>query len=147
MKKYLFIIFVVLLLLSCNINANIPAAPANDVTLPEQDISPVEPDVAAPANTDNNNTGSEAPQEIPPTVAPTCYEGEHPIAISIVEQYATMTTYDEVMLWFCNGAQFEDILNALVTEEMTDTDTEDLLLQIAEGKTWNDIWLELGITE
>ena len=51
------------------------------------------------------------------------------------------------MNWFCSGAEFEDILNALVTEELSEIDAENLLKSIADGNTWDDIWLELGITE
>jgi hypothetical protein len=64
-----------------------------------------------------------------------------------VEEYSQITDYDEVMVWFCNGAEFEDILNALLTEEMTNIDTEEFLRRVAEGETWNDIWIDLDIVE
>jgi hypothetical protein len=51
------------------------------------------------------------------------------------------------MTWFCSGAYFEDILNALMTEEMVEADADELLHMLAAGKTWDEIWLELGITE
>lgn len=80
--------------------------------------------------------------------SPNCYtEGEHPIGASIAKQFPTVTTYDEVMLWFCNGALFEDILNALTTEELTGVNAEATLRMIAEGFTWDEIWLELGVTD
>ena len=71
----------------------------------------------------------------------------HPIAVSISEQYAYLTDYDEVIGWFCDGAIFEDILNALTTEELSGVEAGDVLVMVAEGKTWDEIWLELGITE
>ena len=77
-----------------------------------------------------------------------CYEeGIHPIALSIAEDYSDITDYDEVMIWFCNGAEFEDIMNALLTEEMAGSDAEDLLVRLADGETWNDIWIDLGVVE
>jgi hypothetical protein len=78
----------------------------------------------------------------------TCYEeGIHPIGLSIAEQFEDITSYKEVMSWFCQGAEFEDILNALMAEELSGADGESLLLMIASGKTWDEIWLELGITD
>jgi hypothetical protein len=80
--------------------------------------------------------------------SPNCYtEGAHPIGASIAEQFPAVTSYDEVMLWFCNGALFEDILNALATEELSGVNAEATLRMIAEGFTWDEIWLELGVTD
>ncbi|HKJ26215.1 MAG TPA: hypothetical protein VJ965_01135 [Anaerolineales bacterium] len=72
---------------------------------------------------------------------------DHPIAVSIAEEYAQLTDYDEVIGWFCDGALFEDILNALTTEELSGVDAADVLRVVAEGQSWDEIWLELGITE
>jgi hypothetical protein len=69
------------------------------------------------------------------------------MAVSIAEQYEEITSYDQIMTWFCNGALFEDILNALTTQELSGAQAEDLLLKISNGETWDQIWLELGITE
>jgi hypothetical protein len=77
-----------------------------------------------------------------------CYpDGIHPIGKSIAEQFDEITTYKEVMNWFCNGAEFVDILNALLTQELIDIEAEIFLIKIAGGSTWDEIWLELGITE
>jgi uncharacterized lipoprotein NlpE involved in copper resistance len=77
-----------------------------------------------------------------------CYEdGLHPAAQSIAEEYGHLTDYEEIMVWFCNGAEFEDILNALLTEEMTNINAEKLLHRVADGETWNDIWIDLEIVE
>ena len=72
---------------------------------------------------------------------------EHPIASSIAADYADITTYDEVLGWFCNGAMFEDILNALLTEELTQVDAGNVLVMVAQGQSWDEIWLELGVTQ
>jgi len=83
-----------------------------------------------------------------PSNGATCYgEDQHPIAVSIADQFTTITNYDEIMTWFCKGAQFEDILNALATEEITGIEAEAMLRMVAEGFTWDEIWLELGVTE
>ena len=83
-----------------------------------------------------------------PTSGPTCYsEGQHPIAASIVDQYSAITTYDEIMTWFCNGATFEDILDALTTQELTGVEAEATLRMVAAGFSWDEIWLELGVTD
>ena len=101
------------------------------------------------AGTDSGSPPISVPANTPiPTSGPDCYQdGQHPIALSITEQYNEITTYEQVMVWFCNGALFEDILNALSTQELSGADAGDLLLQIANGKSWNRLWLELGITE
>ena len=79
---------------------------------------------------------------------PTCYgEERHPIAVSIAEQFPAVTSYGEIMTWFCNGAEFEDILNALATEEITGIEAEAMLRMVSEGFSWDEIWLELGVTE
>ncbi len=77
-----------------------------------------------------------------------CYEdGIHPIAQSIADDFSEITDYNEVMVWFCNGAEFEDIMNALLTEEMSGAGAEETLRRLADGETWNDIWLDVGIVE
>jgi hypothetical protein len=77
-----------------------------------------------------------------------CLSGDtHPIAKSIADQYSDITSYDEVIGWFCNGALFEDILNALATEELSSADAGDILVLVAQGETWDEIWLELGVTK
>jgi alkylation response protein AidB-like acyl-CoA dehydrogenase len=51
------------------------------------------------------------------------------------------------MTWFCSGAEFEDILVALQTEDQTGTPAEEMLVMLAEGFTWEEIWLVIGLTE
>ena len=105
---------------------------------------------STPEPTIHQGAGGTSDRSVEPeeTVGPDCYaEGIHPIAAGIAEDYAEITTYEEVMTWFCNGALFEDILNALTTEEITAVEADETLWQVAAGKTWNEIWLELGVTE
>lgn len=106
--------------------------------------SPVED--SAPEVNEPSQPGAD-PATPGPTSAPDCYpEGEHPIAAGIADDYSGITDYNEVMTWFCNGAEFEDILNALTTEEITEVDAEEFLWMLAEGYTWEMIWDQLDLT-
>jgi hypothetical protein len=63
---------------------------------------------------------------------------------SIASSYS-FTSTQEVMAWFCEGAEFEDILVALETEEITGTAAEDLLQMRADGLSWDEIWQSIGL--
>ena len=54
-------------------------------------------------------------------------------------------TYDQAMTWFCDGAEFEDILVALETQDVTGEPAEDMLQMLVDGLTWDDIWLLDGL--
>jgi len=78
---------------------------------------------------------------------PDCLGGEvSPIGESIAEDYE-FTDYTEVISWFCDGAEFEDILVALETESQTGTPAEEMLQMLADGFTWDEIWQLVGLTE
>jgi len=80
------------------------------------------------------------------TTEPNCLGGEiNPIGKSIAEDYES-TSYEQVMTWFCNGAEFEDILVALETEAQTDTSADEMLKMLADGFTWEEIWQLVGLT-
>ena len=68
------------------------------------------------------------------------------IGMGIAEEYE-FSSYEQVMTWFCDGAEFEDILVALQTEELSDTPAEEMLVMLAEGFTWEDIWLVVDLIE
>ena len=81
------------------------------------------------------------------TAGPNCLGGEiNPIGQSIAEEYDA-ASYEQVMTWFCNGAEFEDILVALETETQVDTSAEEMLQMLADGFTWDEIWLLVGLTD
>ncbi len=81
------------------------------------------------------------------TSGPDCIGPEiHPMGQEIADQFDE-ATYEDVMTWFCNGAEFEDILVALQTEKDTGELAEDLLKLLAEGQTWEQIWDALGLTD
>jgi ActR/RegA family two-component response regulator len=81
------------------------------------------------------------------TAPPNCLGDEiSPIGQSIADEYES-ASYEQVMTWFCNGAEFEDILTALETESQTGTPAEEMLLMLADGFTWEEIWQMIGLTD
>ena len=80
--------------------------------------------------------------------SPTECPGEeiNPIGQSIAKDY-DFTSYDQVMAWFCEGAEFEDILVALETQALTEEPADEMLQMLADGLTWNDIWILVGLEE
>jgi len=83
----------------------------------------------------------------PAEAAPSSCPGDeiNPIGKSIADDYDSVT-YEQVMTWFCNGAEFEDILVALETEAQTGTSADDMLKMLADGFTWDEIWQTIGLT-
>ncbi len=136
MKKYIVIpLFVVaFLLVACGAEAAPPvaeSAPTIPETAPEVVDAPPE----------------DAPGAAPELVAVDCLNGEiSPIAESIAADYDHIS-YEQVVTWFCNGAEYEDILVALETEALTDVTAEELLQMLAEGSSWEGIWQFVGLTE
>lgn len=103
------------------------------------------PDAAEP----NNPVALEeaASEETPPEEAATECPGDeiNPIGESIAADY-DFASYDQVMAWFCEGAEFEDILVALETQDATGEPAGDMLQMLADGLTWDDIWLLVGLS-
>ena len=101
-------------------------------------VEPVKPEAAAVVQSDNEPAAG--------TAAPNCLgETISPIGQSIAEDYET-ASYEQVMIWFCNGAEFEDILVALETETLTDRSADEMLKMLADGLIWDEIWQIAGLT-
>ena len=101
-------------------------------------VEPVKPEAAAVVQSDNEPASG--------TAAPNCLgETISPIGQSIAEDYET-ASYEQVMIWFCNGAEFEDILVALETETLTDRSADEMLKMLADGLIWDEIWQIAGLT-
>lgn len=131
----------IFLLVSCSNNPGKPSAPSEIAhpTLTNDQINPALTQVPPIIS------------EITPTLQETrvanCASEEiNRIGQSIAEPYP-FTTGEEVMTWFCNGAEFEDILMALETEELNGTSAEEMLAMRAEGLSWDEIWLIVGFFE
>ncbi|MEN8173791.1 MAG: hypothetical protein ABFS03_13050 [Chloroflexota bacterium] len=89
-------------------------------------------------------SGLQTPVE---TAGPDCQGDEiNLIGESIAEEYDS-ASYEQVMIWFCNGAEFEDILVALETEASTGLSADELLTMVADGASWERIWSLIGFTE
>jgi hypothetical protein len=130
MNKVCFVfIFILLFLAACTPN-QVSSKPTGDqlTSLPQASES------------DNPTTPIE-------TSGPDCLGPEiHPIGQGIANQFEE-ASYEDVMTWFCNGAEFEDILIALQTQKDTGEPAEDLLKVLAEGQTWEEIWDAIGYKE
>lgn len=120
-----------LLIAGCTGQTPQPNASATEVTIVD---NPVALETTAPVET--------APEE----VVTECPGDEiNPIGESIAADY-DFTNYDQVMTWFCEGAEFEDIMVALETQDATGEPAGDLLQMLADGLTWDDIWLLVGLS-
>lgn len=96
------------------------------------------------------------PQNTPETTSPTSQPGlqdstcasseANKIGEAIAKDYA-FTSTEQVMGWFCNGAEFEDILVALETADQTGASAEEMLEMLAAGMTWEEIWQVVGLTK
>ena len=144
-KRSLFLALMLSLLVqACSAPPSLPSernAPTAIVSQPESVVPTAEPTqetVPVPAL---------AATPLAETTSSDCLGGEvSPIGKSIAEDY-DFTSYEEVITWFCNGAEFEDILVALETESQTGTPAEEMLQMLADGFTWDEIWQLTGLTE
>ena len=127
-KWVILVLTIELLLTGCNRNAEQPdSVPQNG------------------ANKEVTTGSSTKPVD---TLGPDCYgEETHPIGQAIVEVYPEETDYDQVMLWFCNGFEFEDIMTALQTAVDTELTADALLIMFEGGQTWEEIWGAIGLAE
>lgn len=99
------------------------------------------------AETPEQSENTTTPPPALETSGPDCYGSEtHEIGLGIAEKF-TETTYEQVMIWFCNGAEFEDILVALQTEKLTKIPAEEMLIMLADDWNWDEIWQLIGLTE
>ncbi|MBG7609352.1 MAG: hypothetical protein IZT55_00660 [Anaerolineae bacterium] len=81
------------------------------------------------------------------TAGPNCLGEEiNPIGTTIADDYP-FTSYEQIMIWFCNGAEFEDILVALETESQSGFSAEEMLEWISQGYTWDDIWQFIDLSD
>jgi len=79
--------------------------------------------------------------------APSCTDGTiNPIGQAIADDYDSVG-YEQVMTWFCNGAEFDDIMVALETEAQTDATVDEMLKMLADGFTWDEIWQSVGLAD
>jgi hypothetical protein len=69
----------------------------------------------------------------------------HPVGESIARNYQLQ--YADVLVIYCDGYSFDEILLALETEAQSGTAARELLLRRDAGESWDEIWFELGLIE
>ena len=143
-RSLLTMLLVILFATACSAQPTMPVE-QDAPTAPASQPEPVEPN-PEPAQEIESPSTQEASPEVE-SVASDCSDGEISlIGQSIAEEY-DFTSYEEVIIWFCNGAEFEDILVALETESQTDNSAEEMLQMLADGFTWEEIWQLEGLTD
>lgn len=75
-----------------------------------------------------------------------CVSEEIAVVTSGIADKFDLVSVNQVNAWFCDGAEFEDILLALETEELSGFTADDMLQLVAEGYTWDEIWDFVGLT-
>lgn len=130
MNKYFYLVFVVVLL------ATLGACSGEISTGSE--LTPELTD-GSDAGEESTPTGSSGPVDV---ICPE--ESPHPIAEDIAGTFEV--SYEQVDAWFCSGIPFDEILLALQTQKITDIEVEQLFDERMQGKTWDEIWNDLGIT-
>jgi len=132
-KRFLIpLILIMLLVHACGAPPSTPVEQA----IPSAPVA--QPEALEPTSEPTQETESESAPEATlgvETEASDCLGGEvSPIGESIAEDY-DFTDYVEVITWFCDGAEFEDILVALESESLTGTPAEEMLQMLADGFT------------
>lgn len=138
-----------MLLISLLVHAcSAPPSPPVEQTAPTAPVSlPEQVDLTAEPTQEIVSVPTQDTTPVAETAPPDCLGGEvSPIGQSIAEDYE-FTDYTEVITWFCNGAEFEDILVALETEAETGTPAEEMLNMLADGLTWDEIWQLTDLTD
>ena len=126
-RQISFILLIAVFLPSCT----------SSVTIPTETVVPASSGVLPPVASAEN-----IPLETPVT---NCADEQvNRLGESITSSY-DFTSPQEVMTWFCSGADLEDILVALETEELVGTPAEDLLQMRADGLSWDEIWQVTGL--
>ena len=140
-QQLIVILIMLVLIMACGVESSPTIEPGvpdasteiqenNEPLVPAETLTPIETN-ASPAE----------------SAAPNCLGDEvSPVGQSIADDYE-FVSYEQVMTWFCNGAEFEDILVALETESQTGTPAEEMLQMLADGFTWEEIWQSIGLTQ
>ena len=143
MRVLLNLLIVAFLVVACAAPTDLaPFNPTEQPATPTTQTNPIVP--TSTSKPDQIEQESPQPVETPEAECPG--ETINNIGQGIADEYE-FASYEEVMTWFCSGAEFEDILVALQTEDQTGTPTEEILVMLADGFTWEEIWLVIGLTE
>jgi hypothetical protein len=131
--------WIIALLLLCLLLAGCSAQPEEPGDLNTAPVEATQPDPVSP----KPSIQEEEPQQ--GETASCLSDPAHPIAMQIAAEYPEITSYQQIMDWFCSGFEFEDILTALQTEEISDYPADILLTMLEYGQSWEEIWIEIGL--
>lgn len=140
MKKKMFLVFLAMLLAGCapppqSVHDQAAATSLSTVEQPTVASVATEPPVVT------------LPEETTAATEVNCGSPEvNDLAESMAQDY-DFTSREEIMDWFCSGAEFEDILLALETEAQAGLPAEDALSMLVGGMSWEEIWQDYGLTE
>lgn len=122
MRKYKFLFLFIFLLTAC-----FPMAETPDIEI--QKLTITEPaDMSANSDTDNLE----------------CLNSEMSVLGRNIAAQFEDVSFEQIMDWFCSGAEFEDILIALQTEKVTGQPAQELLEMLVTDLTWDEIWQSIG---
>jgi len=122
MKKYKFLFLFIFLLTAC-----FPMVETPDIEVQKQIITePIE--MGMNSDTDNME----------------CLNSEMSVLGRNIASQFEDVSFEQVMTWFCSGAEFEDILIALQTEKVTGQPAQGLLEMLVIDLTWDEIWQSIG---
>ena len=144
------IIFIALLLTACS--QNLPPTVIGTTRIAPEILSSATPLMAGPNSPTATMIAEEQPvanDTVTPlaTQAADCASSDANMLGAAIARDYDFTSTEQVMSWFCDGAEFEDILVALETAEQTGASAEEMLIMLAAGLTWEEIWKEVGLTD
>ena len=122
MKKYTFLFFFIFLLTAC-----FPMVETPDIEIQKQIITE-SVEMGIDSDTDNLE----------------CLNSEMSVLGRNIAAQFENVSFEQIMAWFCSGAEFEDILIALQTEKVTGQPAQGLLEMLVTDLTWDEIWQSIG---
>ena len=122
MKKYTFLFLFIFLLTAC-----FPMVETPDIEIQKQIITE-SVEMGIDSDTDNLE----------------CLNSEMSVLGRNIAAQFENVSFEQIMAWFCSGAEFEDILIALQTEKVTGQPAQGLLEMLVTDLTWDEIWQSIG---
>jgi len=145
MKKKTIIIITLMLAAACS-SPSTPAVDPNNIVPTSTPFPTAEYTAISTIAQEMDEPVQETPIPVE-TAGPNCMGDEIvPMGQTIADDYP-FSSYEQVMTWFCNGAEFGDIITALETESQTGFSADEMLHLLSQGFTWEDIWQHIGILD
>jgi hypothetical protein len=151
MKRFVLCILLMgMVITACNPGIPSPAADPTETTpalipsLTSESTSQPKLTETAVADEQSSSDGTSTP--LAAQTANCASSDANQLGMAIAKDY-DFTSTEQVMKWFCDGAEFEDILVALETADQTGASAEEMLTMLAAGMTWEEIWQVVGLTD